>query len=228
VDNLILDEPWMMQTFTTGEMAKYSWKRFGNGAAAQADGVGEQGRMGVLRMRSGSGSGDHNELYLGGDNASLAPFQLDGSSQNEILCEWIMKFTGSISSADLERCFFGFGDTFNDAASTEIANGIYVDFEPGVDSHFRARTASSSVRSASAGTTVVAIDTYYRVGLRITYGPNASVQLEVNGSAEGSPITTNIPTITTGFGHRIDCAGGGGIPEFRCDRTRIIQAPLVP
>jgi hypothetical protein len=228
VDSLILDEPWMMQTFTTGEMAKYSWKRFGNGAQASANGISEQGRMGVLQLRGGQGAGDHNELYLGGDNANLAPFQLDGTSQNEILCEWIMKFVTSVSSADLERCFFGFGDTFNDAASTEISNGIYVDFEPGSDTHFRARTASSATRSASAGTTVVAVDTWYRVGLRITYGPSASVQLEVDGSAEGSPLTTNIPSVKTGFGHRIDSGASAVNPEAHFDRTRILQAPIVP
>jgi hypothetical protein len=138
--------------------------------------------------------------------------------------EWMVKYK-TISASLQGISFFGFADIASLQSSghgVRPIHGCVIEYSPNDSNKFRLVTAASSVRTFEAGTTVVAADTWYRVGFVLTQtGGTYSVQMKVNGSNEGSPITTNLGTNSLAFGMRNE--GEGNETEVYADYALVTQ-----
>lgn len=193
----------------TDEFGSAGWRISITGTGAIGALNPEVGHPGTIQLDAGTSASGRSSIYLG-ESAAIGNWVLLGA-QNAITFEWLVKLVGaaSISSTNLERFTAGFGDEFDAAGGIEHQNGVYIEFEPALSANWRLRTAAAGVRSVSTGTTPVVADAWYRVSVVITYpGGSPSAQMHINGVAQGSAVTLNIPTIVTGFGIRIDSAAG--------------------
>lgn len=226
-DALIIDEPFTAGNFDTDEIGIYGWKKLATGTGNDVAIIAEAGHQGIMSLGGGTAAAGRVALFLGGITA-VNP-AIVGVNQNDISCEFLVRLTGSIGSGDLERVTLGWGDEWDAGASVEHNNGVWVEFDPSTASSFRLRTGNGGARSGQNGTTTVVIDTWYRVGVQMTYpGGVPTAQLVVNGTSEGSSLTTNITVNAIGFGMRVE-AGPSVATESRLDidRARMVQEPTL-
>lgn len=203
----------------TDEIGAMGWRDSGAGAGNDMSVLSDAGHPGIVSLEAGTLGTGRKALFLG-SNIAFAGLVVDGSASIEL--EWMVRLSGSIGAADLEMVQFGLGLEWTVAG--ELLNGVYMRFNPTGDTTFVVVAATAGVRTAEAGTTVVVIDTWYRVGLVISDpGGTPSVQLVVNGSDEGDPVTTNIPAAALGFGVKVDSAGGGTSPAIDVDYAALRQ-----
>jgi len=204
-------DPWnvFFDNFITGntdsdEVGELGWRiqESGTGSIVNSN-IAEAGHAGILELQAGTAVGAKAAIHKG-DPTIVHTHKLD-ADQPEITHEWLVKFTGSVAAADMERFTCGFGDQFSSGTGgVEIDNGVYVELIGAASPVFTLRTANSSTRSSSAGSTVAALNTWYRLGVKMTYpGGTPTAEMFINGVKEGSSITTNIPG-NTGIGIRID------------------------
>jgi hypothetical protein len=185
------------------EIGSHGWNRQLGGTGPSISVVTEAGHPGIIQMEAGTASAARGSLYMG--DAVLSHCVLD-VVQNDLDLEFLVKFKNSVAAADLERFVCGFGDLW-DTGTGDIQhdNGVYVDFVGGSPPTFGITAANGGTRTSQAGTTTIALDTWYRIGIRMTYpGGTPTASLLVNGSVEGTPITTNIPSIGVAIGLKAD------------------------
>ncbi len=190
----------------TDEFALHGWRSVENGAGATLGVGAEAGHPGIATLDCGTANAGFTAIYLG--ETSFGGNIIVGGT-NAIEYEILVQFRTSISTADLEMTQFGLGLEW--VVDGELINGVYIRFNPAVTNVFTMVAASGATRSTADGTTVVAIDTWYRIGFIISDpGGTPSVQMRINGADEGTGITTNIPAGALGIGQKIDGAGGAG------------------
>ena len=200
------------------ELGLMGWRISTTGAGSDVDISAEGGHPGIIQLETGTATTGRAAIHLGGDSQ---PGTIIVSGTNEIFFECLVKFTSSISSADLEVGQVGLGVEVDDAG--EFLNGVYVRFDPSVSSAFALVTANSGTRTASTGSTTVVIDTWYRVGFTISDpGGTPSAQMSINGTNEGSAITTNVPTATLAPALKVDGSGGANM-QMRVDYYHLKQ-----
>jgi len=188
------------------EYGKQGWRVVASGSGAALNQTGEAGHPGIAVLVAGTANNGYATIYAG---STAVGGNIVVGGTNDIAYECLVKFTLSIAQTDLELGMMGFGLEWTLVG--ELTNGVYVRFNPAVTNVFAVVASTGGVRSNSNGTTPVVLDTWYRVGFVISNpGTTPSIQLYVNGVAEGTPVTTNIPTIPLGVGQKIDSAGGTG------------------
>lgn len=221
-NNRVLDEDWFSGGLDQDELGAYGWRVQSGGTGSIIFRTGIAGRGAVLGGEFGTAAGARSAVYLD------PQFRVD-TDQPELLVEWLIRLENSLAVVDFERFTCGFGDQFGSGSGgAQHDNGVYVEFNPNDANVFRLRTASASTRSASNGTTVVALNTWYRVGVRMTYpGGTPTAHLVVNGVDEGSSLTANIPTVDVGYGIRGDAGDSVGTEvAWFCQETYIEQSLL--
>jgi hypothetical protein len=193
----------------TDETASYGWRSSFTGTSNSQEIIAETGHPGILRQSPGTTAAGRSAFFMGGET-NLANWLLSGT-QGEIRTEWLVRFNAAaLLAANNERSVFGFGTDFEAGGGTEQADGVYVEFNPGVSANFLLRTASATIRSQVITTIPVVADTWYRIEIRITYpGGVPTAEIFINGTTRGT-LTTTFPTVSVGIGMRVDANAGAG------------------
>lgn len=213
----------------TDEHGVMGWRILQTGTGSDKDTAPEAGHPGVVDLGCGTAAAGRVSIYLG-DQSLFENFILDGQ-QPDLQCEWLVKISGSIGTSDLERITLGWGDEWVSGASTQHNNGVYVEFDPSVSGFFRLRTAEGGSRSEEAGTTAVVLNTWYRVGIKITWsGGVGTARMYINGITEGNDLNStddDWPTVGVGYGARGEAGASVGTEaRLRIDYTVCTQDTL--
>lgn len=155
----------------------------------------------IIFSRSGggnfkAGTGDASRMGVQQCCSSLSGVAVVGGSitqmllgNGEIYYEAHIKVDNLSNSTDRYKINAGLFDVLG-----PIVDGVWVTYTDNENSgKFVLNSSNNSVTSTSNGTTTVATGTNYRVGILIN-DTATSAQMYINGAAEGSAITTNIPT----------------------------------
>lgn len=221
--DILIDDHFIVGNTSSDTVGKAGWRVLATGTGADISVTPEVGHPGVLDFGLGTAAAGRAGIYLGDSGSGFGNFFL-GTTQNTITMEWLVKFsTTALSTANMLRWTCGFGDEWGSSSTTQHTNGIYIDFEPGTDTHFRLRTASASTRSASATTITVAASTWYRLAITITYPAGVpTATLFINGTSRAT-LTTNFPTAVMGVGTRGDAQTGATEARFQVDYCTLTQ-----
>jgi len=225
ISAIYLNEPFHTSNTSQATMGKLGWKTRSNGTGNSLTSQQAAGHPGIFRLAGGTSTNARRAIILGDGSVSSWLLSTTGIS-NTIEVEWIIRFGGTIAAADLEILQLGLS-TEADADSNGVAlDAIAVVFDPSSVNTFRLMAANSGSYTFSNGTTVIAIDTWYRVSIIYTdTGSGGSLQLKVNGNNEGASITTDFPTVSLLEMAKIDSAAGSLNPNVDVDRMRIFYTP---
>lgn len=225
ISAIYLNEPFHTSNTSQATMSKLGWKTRSNGTGNSLTSQQAAGHPGILRLAGGTTINARRAIMLGDNNISAWLLSTTGIS-NTIEVEWLIRLGGTIAAADLEILQLGLS-TEADADRNGVAlDAIAVVFDPSSVNTFRLMAANSGSYTFSNGTTVIAIDTWYRVSIIYTdTGSGGSLQLKVNGNNEGTLITTNLPTVSLLEMAKIDSAAGSLNPNVDVDRMRIFYTP---
>jgi len=221
-----IEEHFVTSNITNNTIAKLGWRTTGNGTSNALTSSSIPGHPGVLSMNPGTATATGKRAIYLGQPAIEGGFLLSTTGLAQPLeIEWLIQIRGTVGSASLEMIQLGLAPPVEDVTTGLLQNSLCVQFNPGVSTAFRVSATNTGVQSASNGTTVVAVDTWYRVSVEFTdTGAGGSAQLKINGVAEGTPVTTNFPTIALGLFAKIDGQGAGGTdPIVDMDRLRVFQ-----
>ncbi len=227
-DVIMESENFLTSNTSSNTIGKLGWRTQGTGTGnAIAANNTVAGHPGVVTIEPGtSAANGRRAVHLGQASALGLKLSNTGLMANELEIEWLIRIRGGITTSDLEMIQLGLADAVSVGNTGLVSDGILVQFDPSADSHFRAVGVASSTPTAQAGTTVVAVDTWYRVSVVFTDigGSSASLQLKVNGTNEGSPVTTNLPIGTDLIPFaKIDGVGLSGTePMLDLDRMRLL------
>jgi len=225
ISTIYLNEPFHTSNTSQSTMSKLGWKTRSNGTGNSLTSQQAAGHPGILRLAGGTTINARRAIMLGDGSISAWLLSTTGIS-NTIEVEWVIRLGGTIAAADLEILQLGLS-TESDADRNGVAlDAIAVVFDPSSVNTFRLMAANGGSYTFSNGTTVIAIDTWYRVSIIYTdTGAGGSLQLKVNGNNEGTPITTNFPTVPLLEMAKIDSADGSLNPNVDVDRMRIFYTP---
>ena len=217
--SLAVFDHFMSGNTDSDEIGALGWRLSKSGAGNDLDVTAVGGHPGIIVLSSGTANSGRVAIHLGGDSQ---PGTMIIGGAADISFEALIHYETSIGVTDLEMTQIGLGVEVGDTG--ELLNGVYIRFNPAVSNAFTIVSASSGVRTESTGTTTVLIHTWYRVGFVISDPSGSpSIQMYVNGTAEGSPITTNIPVVSLAPMAKIDAAGGAVSPQLYVDYFQIKQ-----
>lgn len=218
--DVVIYDHFFSSNIDTDEIGIMGWRTYitGTGAAISFTST-EIGHPGILEIISGTAAAARSGIGLG--ETTVGGRAAFGDGQNPITSEFLVKMVGAASLlvANLELLQMGFGLEWG--VNAELANGIYLRFNPSVSSNWFLVTANGGVRSTSDSGVAVVADTWYRIEIVVTPGIATSVQLRINGVNVGAPITTNIPA-SAGYGFVLLSAGGVGATS-RVDYAQVKQ-----
>lgn len=202
-----------------GVIGSYAWDVATQGGTVSFEGY--SGRPGVVILTVGTATANRATINLGSNTNANKNIRIAGS--NTLTLEAVVRIEGSVAAADLETAHIGFGDSWE--AIQPLGNFLGIYFNPTLSANWQIRAKTGASVTNSAGTTTVVLDTWYRLKMVVTNpGTSPSAQLYVNGVAQGSPITTNIPTaILLGTGLKIDSNGGSIGPILEADWILVRQ-----
>jgi hypothetical protein len=205
--NALIEDHFMLGNWAaTDELGEMGWRLSFAGADSGMSVLGAAGHPGIVHLNSGTDAAARSALHLGLSSIGF-PFVVGGA--NAIAWESLVRMTSSVDSADVEEVIIGLAA--NDwPGDVSPIDGVFLRLLPGTTDKLQLVSVASSAETSEDGTTVIAADTWYRVGF-IVSDPSGtpSIQMSINGVAEGNPITTNIPAAALGAGFKI--RGNGGI-----------------
>jgi hypothetical protein len=208
--DVILMEHFFTGNTSTNTTGRENWRVSITGTGPSVDCAFEAGHPGIIRISAGTSAAARATVFIG-ETSQGARFKLGagGNGEGVLTVEWLCKYVGatSLQAANLERTQFGFGLDWT--SDTEMADGAYVRFTPGVDAYFSLVTSVGGVKTVQAGNVVPAANTWYR--MKLVWTPGAGIQFFINDVSQGAPVTTNIPTGGLGVGWKIQQATVGGI-----------------
>ena len=183
---------------TTGSMG---WRVSNTGTGSDVTTAFQDGHPGIMTLVGGTVAAGRAAIDIG--EAALGGRIVQGLLGGNISMEWLFKLRGaqSILGSSLEMLQIGFGLDWS--ADTELADGMYMRFQPGTDSTYSLVTANAGSRTVRAGLVTPVNDVWVRLGLVVATGVTPSVQMFINGVSQGSPITTNLPVGGVGVGAKI-------------------------
>lgn len=222
----VLEDHFVTSNVTLNTIAKLGWRTTGNGTGNRINVTGVPGHPGVLSLNPGVATATGKRSLQLGQNATPGGFQLSTTGlQSPLEIDWLVRIRGGIGILDLEMIQLGIADANEDTTNGQLQNFLGVSFNPTVSNKFRACAANAGATSFQDGTTVVALNTWYRVGFVFTdTGSGGSLQLKVNGVNEGAPVTLNFPTIVLSLFAKIDGQGLlGNDPILDLDQVRVFQ-----
>jgi len=206
IRNIIVFDHFMSGSSSTDRIGIMGWNSSVGGGGATITYSGIDGRPGVINLVSGTAGNGRAAIFLGSNVIGQGRVKLGGT--NPMLFEALVRFptAADFDAANLEQVMLGLGLAWSTDA--ELPDGVYIRYTPGVDSFWSLVTASSSTRTVVASSVAPVGGSWVRLGFSATA---SSVQLYVNGTAHGSPITTNIPAIELAIGMMGRSGGGLGV-----------------
>lgn len=222
-----IEEQFVTGNLSNDTMAKLGWRTTGNGTGNGISSTVAPGHPGIITLNPGAPTAAGRRSIQVGQAAIAGGFFLSGSGLAQpIEVEWLIRLRGSIAGADMEMVQLGLVDPADAATTGLVQNGIFVQFFPAFANVFRVVATLGGLSVSQSGTTVVAINTWYRVSIVFTdTGAGGSLQLKVNGVAEGSPVIGPVgvvfPSIALGLFAKIDGQGSGVDSQLDLDRVRV-------
>jgi hypothetical protein len=201
----------MYEDFVTGTdaagLGTYQWAQTAAGTGPNIARIdGEAGRPGILRLSPGTSAAARAMIYLGlsGQNSMV----LAGAASTH---EAHVRITGSV--ATFQRFQVGLADPLT--TNGQSANSLCIET--------RAANANWLLVARAAGTETV-VDTgvahvsgnWVKVGF-VTNAGATSIQAYINGTAVGTAITTNIPSVAMSPMIKADALAAGGGSNVPCD-----------
>lgn len=219
-DVLVMDH-FVTGNVDTDEVGSAGWRASVVGTGSDLAVLPTAGHPGVLSFGCGTAAGARAAIHLG---ETAIPNFVVNTSQNTLLVEWLVQFNANaLLAANMDRFTVGLGDGWDAANDVEHSNGVYCDFEPLLSGNFRLRTAAGGVRSSAASSVAVAANTWYRIGIQMTYpGGVPTATLLINGVAAAT-LTSNIPSAGLGVGIRGDAAATALEARFLADYCLVSQ-----
>jgi hypothetical protein len=218
----LLEEQFCTSNVVDNTIGALGWRSLGNGTANTIAVLAVAKHPGVVRLNPGTAALGRRSLHLGQTGVDLFILTTTGPAGNTIRVEWLVRLDAVIA-ATVELVQLGLIAAADFGIAGAVQNGIFVQFSPTASALWRVAAANGGTTSVQAGTTAVAAATWYRVGFVYTdTGSGGSLQLQVNGVNEGSPVTTNIPTAALIPGMKAD--GLGVAYNVDIDRFRLYHA----
>jgi hypothetical protein len=218
--SVIIDDHFMITNWTGFEpVSRMNWIVGVAGTDVGITASGEAGHPGIIHLKSGTSAISRTAVYIGLESFA---FSVVVGGTNRIVWESLFRITTSVADADVEDCIIGLAADDWDG-DLEFPNGVFLRLQPGTTDKLQLVSVAASSETVQNGTTVIAADTWYRARFVIS-DPNGtpSIQMSINGVAEGNPITTNIPTAALGAGFKI--RGNGGVNAgLEVDYTLLTQ-----
>lgn len=217
----VIEDDFVLGNIDSDELGKMGWRAGAVGAGSLSAATSSAGHPGVLSINAGTTDASISAIYLGETN--IESFVL-GTTQNELWMEWLVAFNANaLNSTHTERFAVGFGLSWNAAAGTEQANGVYWEMAPGTSANIQLVTANASTRTKGSSGVAPSAGYWYRIGIKITYpGSVPTATLYINGIEKVSQ-TTNFPVTRLGVGARGDAAAGGSAGIMDVDYCRVWQ-----
>lgn len=187
----------------------------GNNQAVTA----ETGHPGIINLTNGTAGAARSAIHLG--NATLKNILAGGSNPIEFEC--LVSFRVGVGTTNMLRCQMGLGDGWALANPSALTDGIYFRLEPTLSGNIFGIVAASSVRSTVDLGVAPVVGNWYRLGFTYTPGGTPSVQFKLNGTNVGSPVTTNIPSVSLGAGFRTDAVAAGIASDLFVDYVKVTQ-----
>lgn len=206
---------------TSERSGNLGWLNIASGTNATLAFSGEAGHPGIASLSPGTTAAGRAAIYLG--DTTLLNLLLS-SVQNQMDHEWLFRLdTNSLSAVNNERFTLGFGDTFDASASTELNNGVYLEFNPTLSGNFKLVTCNNGTRTRTDTTLAPTANNWYRLVLSMTYpGSVPTAVLSINGT-QRCTATANIPTAQVGFGARMDANATSNKGTFSLDYSKLTQ-----
>ncbi len=221
--HVLLDEHFVPQSLTSGSVDLYNWT-VDIGSLGTTAHPALAGHWSTLRLNSGTSGGDHAAIYL--DTAvtgGTIALSTDGSANVLTFEAWVK--LSSVTST-ITEAWVGLGNQARWVTNATPGSGIYLGFDKNTSANWILRTHDGSTAVMRAGTTAVVAGTWYRIGFKYTDAGSGtySIQLYVDGAAEGAAVTTNatLTSLTIGAVSVKDAAGGDNL-SFDLERIRILQ-----
>lgn len=221
----LIEDQFVTGNLTNDTIAKLGWRTTGNGTGNGIASTTLAGHPGIITINPGGVTVAGRRSIQVGQTTVAGGFILSTTGlAGPIEVEWLIRLRGSIAAANLEMVQLGLVDPSDATTNGLVLNGICVQFNPTASNTFRASATVAGVQSVANGTTVVALDTWYRVALVYTDtgAPGGSLQLKVNGVNEGAPVTGLVfPVGSLGLFAKIDGQGSGVDAQLDLDRVRV-------
>jgi len=224
--NVIESEHFLGSAIDEDEIGKLGWGTVGTGSGNALASIQVAGRPGIIRIEPGTSAANGRRTVNLGE-AQVENLILTAGVGNTLEDEWLVRFTGSISSTDLEGTYSGWAPDSEMTTNGRPQNGVFIAFEPAVSANFQLITIVSGTSTIIDTGQAVSINTWYRVGFVWDPASGGSIQGRINGANAGSASTTNIITTAISPFSKIDGTGGGGTePTYDIDRWRLIGTQL--
>lgn len=249
----ILYDHFMIQTTASLGLGMAGWGVEYSSHAKQIRWYGsEAGHPGVVTLDNYAieSATEFASILYGGDGVSINPIWnyvidqphlLTNPNPGPLTMEWLVKFS-RITTTQLERGAFGWGDRFTTAAPLVHPvhnNGFYIEYDPSIDTHFRliaTRTTGGVSTTVIIGTTVIVVDTWYKISAVLryeiltagatTYSPKISLLVnDVEEKSTTAVVSLPDNTANLGFGARYDT---GTAPIGIQDVANNYKTPTVP
>lgn len=222
-----IEDQFVTGNLTNDTIAKLGWRTTGNGTGNGIASTTVPGHPGIITLNPGGPTAaGRRSLQVGQATVAGGWILSTTGLANTIEIEWLIRLRGSIAAADMEMVQLGLVDPSDATANGLVQNGICVQFNPTVSNKFRASATAAGVQTVADGTTVVALNTWYRVAIVYTDtgAPGGSLQLKVNGVNEGAPVTGLVfPAVSLGLFAKIDGQGSGVDSRLDLDRVRVFH-----
>lgn len=213
VTDLLIDEEFLTSSVATERIGTYGWTLNAGGTGNnQTPVAGVANQPGIFRLQGGTVATARSCIHLGG--AGFHNMVLGGGV---ITFQGIFALSGTISAHLQSAC--GLGDSFT--ANGDQANGVYIRLL-GTDTNWKLVSASGGTRTVVDLGVAYSSGTYVRLGFQVN-SAGTSIQGLVNGSAAGSAITTNIPSIALSPFIKTDAIAAGTALNFDTDKFFLKQ-----
>lgn len=182
------------------------WTTATGGAGAQTTAaVHDDVACGVVQLQTGTTATGWVAMGLG--NSIFIP---SGSS---LYCEAYVRIPTLRTATQEFKAYFGFGDSVG--TNVDMVDGAYFTHDS-TSTNWVMNTANNSVRTATATSTAVVANQWYRLGIQIASG-GGSAQFFIDGVSVGT-VATNVPTTrATGGIYKIVKTVGTTSRTMDCD-----------
>lgn len=176
---------------TTGNISLAAWGTTAAGTAANAFQAGESLHPGILRLQTGTTSGNNSRIHLGASATAVLPFLANQVARWRCLLR--------IPTITTLAVKLGLGNDMSDSAAGSLGTaGAWVEFVPATSAKWRYGTRNASVSTMNADTGAdVAANTWYQFD--VVELQNGNWQFARNGVLQFTH-SSNLPNVAVTLG----------------------------
>ena len=153
---------FMSSNTDTDEIGNLGWRQTTSGSGSDLDIRSEPGYPGIIVLEPGTSTNGYASIYLG-STATGHTVKLGGL--NDITMDALIKIEGSVGAGDFDFAMFGLMDDNTSVNMPSNSVGLY--FDPTESPNFQLKAVNATVETNFVSTVPFAINTWYRVGLRM-------------------------------------------------------------